>query len=218
MIETRYIWEWPVRICHWLNVLSIIVLSVTGFYIGKPFVAVPDTSQYVMGWMRYIHFVGAYVFALSVLSRIIWLFLGNKYADWKMLFPWAHSGGRKNMMEMFTYYTFLSKKLPYAVGHNALAASAYLVIFSLFVAQILTGFALYGQFAPGGFWDSTVGTLNVMFGNQGLRLVHHMIMWLLIAFGIHHVYSAWLMDVKEKNGTMGSIFGGYKYIDTEHED
>jgi Ni/Fe-hydrogenase 1 B-type cytochrome subunit len=26
------------------------------------------------------------------------------------------------------------------------------------------------------------------------------------------VYSAWLMDVKEKNGVISSIFGGYKSV------
>lgn len=216
-MELRYVWEWPVRICHWVNVLSIVVLSVTGFYIGQPFVAVPQTSQYVMGWMRFIHFAFAYLFAISMVVRIFWLFVGNKYADWKMLFPWASSGGRKNMWEMFAYYTFISRKVPYAVGHNALAASAYLVVFTLFLVQIFTGFALYAQFDPGGGWDSVVGGMNASFGSQGLRLTHHLVMWLLISFGIHHVYSAVLMDIKEKNGTVGSIFTGNKFIDPEHD-
>ncbi len=56
-LEIRYVWEWPVRLTHWFNVISIIVLSVTGFYIGNPFVSVPSSSSFVMGWMRYLHFV-----------------------------------------------------------------------------------------------------------------------------------------------------------------
>ena len=32
----RYIWELPVRWNHWTNVLCIVVLSVTGFFIGTP--------------------------------------------------------------------------------------------------------------------------------------------------------------------------------------
>jgi Ni/Fe-hydrogenase 1 B-type cytochrome subunit len=50
---------------------------------------------------------------------------------------------------------------------------------------------------------------------QGGRLVHHLIMWLLLGFAVHHVYSAWLMDVKEKNGTLSSIFSGYKFVEPE---
>ena len=94
---------------------------------------------------------------------------------------------------------------------------AYSGVFLLFLLQIVSGFALYGQFAPGGLWDGIFGSLLVIFGNQGLRLTHHLIMWLLIGFAIHHVYSAWLMDIKEKSGTMGSIFSGYKFIDPDEE-
>ena len=36
-----YVWQLPVRITHWLIAGSILVLSVTGFYIGTPFVTVP---------------------------------------------------------------------------------------------------------------------------------------------------------------------------------
>ncbi len=32
-----YVWEAPVWITHWLITLSIVVLIVTGFYIGNPF-------------------------------------------------------------------------------------------------------------------------------------------------------------------------------------
>ena len=59
---------------------------------------------------------------------------------------------------------------------------------------------------------SANGWLLVIFSNQGLRLTHHMIMWFLVAFAIHHVYSAWLMDVKERGGVMSSIFSGYKSV------
>ena len=129
--------------------------------------------------------------------------------------PWATKEGRKNITATFTYYTFLRKATPYVVGHNALAAMAYSGVFVLIVIQIVSGLALYGQFAPGGFWDGIFNPILVGFGAQTLRLTHHIIMWLLIGFAIHHVYSAWLMDTKEKNGTLSSIFGGYKFIEPE---
>ncbi len=213
MHEKTYVWEWPVRITHWLNAICIVVLSITGYYIGDPFYTAKSTSQYLMGWNRAIHFVFAYLFTASVISRIIWAFWGNRYASWKVFFPWASRKGWTNIIGTFNYYTFLRPKVPYVIGHNALAAMAYSLVFLLFAIQIATGFALYGQFAPGGFWDGVFGWMLPVFGSQWLRLTHHLIMWLLIGFAIHHVYSGWLMDVKEKNGTMGSIFGGYKFID-----
>ncbi len=216
-LEIRYVWEWPVRLTHWANVISIIMLSVTGFYIGDPFISVPSTSSFVMGWMRYLHFIFGYLFAVSMVSRIIWMFFGNKHARLKSFAPWLSGQGIKGMLDTFCYYTFLRSKPPFAVGHNPLAVVAYSGVFVLFVIQIVSGLALYGQGVPGGVWDSTFGSLIVMFGSQCLRLAHHLIMWLLLAFAIQHVYSAWMMEMKEKNGTMGSIFSGYKFIDTEEE-
>ncbi len=213
MLEIRYVWEWPVRLTHWANVLSIVVLSVTGFYIGAPFIQVSDPSQYVMSWMRFIHFVFAYLFAVSVLARLIWAFFANHHASWRAFFPLLFKEGRSNAWKMFRYYTFSGRQIAYEVGHNALAATAYSGVMVLFLIQFATGFALYGQFEPGGLWASIFGGINALIGVQWLRLIHHLIMWLLISFGIHHVYSAWLMDVKERNGTMASIFGGYKFIE-----
>jgi len=215
MLQIRYVWEWPVRITHWVNALSIIALSVTGFYIGNPFVTVHSTSQFVMGTMRVVHYGFAYAFALSVLSRVIWSLVGNHHASWREFFPWVTPSGWKRIIGTFKYYTFLAKKPPYEVGHNALAAMAYSAVFILYLVQIVTGFALYAQFSPGVGWYSFFLPVADAFGNQGLRLTHHLVMWLLIGFAIHHVYSAWLMDVKEKNGTLSSIFGGYKFVEPE---
>lgn len=210
----HYIWQWPVRITHWVIVLSIIVLSVTGFYIGHPFVTVSDTASFVMGWTRFVHLLFAYAFALAVIARLIWATIGNRYCGWSVFFPWLTRKGRRNMVKMFKYYTFISKELPSDyLGHNSLAAMAYFGVMMLYLVQVVTGFALYGQFAPDGTVNSLFGPLLVGVGAQALRLVHHIIMWLLIGFAIHHIYSGWLMDVKERNGTISSIFGGYKFAD-----
>ncbi len=218
MLEIRYVWEWPVRLTHWINVLCVIVLSVTGLYIGNPFLAAGDVDSNLMGWNRFIHFVFAFLFTLSVVSRFLWLFLGNRHASWRAFVPWTTRAGRRRAVEMFRYYLFIDKKISYEVGHNALAGTTYSLIFLLFLLQIVTGFALYAQYDPQGFWFALFSPVLALIGNQHLRLAHHLIMWLLIGFVIHHVYSAWLMDVKERNGTMSSIFGGYKYIEPEDID
>ena len=56
-----YLWGWPIRAMHWLAALAIVLLVVTGLYIGKPyFVTSGDTaSHYLMGWMRAVHFGAA---------------------------------------------------------------------------------------------------------------------------------------------------------------
>jgi len=212
MLEIRYVWQWPVRITHWVNVLSIITLALTGMYIGNPLIAGGD-GAFVMGWVRFIHYVTAYAFTVSVLSRIYWMFAGNHHASWRAFMPWLTETGRRNFVKMFRYYTFTGKQISYEVGHNPVAAMAYAGVFCLFLVQIFSGFALYAQYRPDGLLASVFLPLAHLFGNQGLRLTHHVVMWLLIGFVINHIYSAWLMDVKERNGTISGIFSGYRFIE-----
>ncbi len=212
-----YVWEVPVRLTHWVNVLSIVVLSVTGFYIGNPVIVVGGEAynHFFMGTVRYIHFLFAFIFVASLLLRTYWAFAGNRWASWRGLFPFLTAEGRRQMKEVFLYYTFLRRRPPIAVGHNALAGFTYLFIVLLYFLQVLTGFALYGQANVGGVWWSLTSWLFRWFTPQGIRLLHHMIMWLLLGFAVHHVYSAFLMDAEEGNGTISSIFSGFKFLPEE---
>ena len=211
----EYVWEVPVRVTHWVNMLAIIVLSVTGIYIGSPRTLGHDPADYVMGWVRVVHFTAGYAFAISVASRIWWAFAGNRHAGWREFVPFIDPEGRRNMWRMFTYYTFLSRKVPHPIGHNALAGATYLLVFILYLVMVATGFVLDAEHEPRGVMHTLLTPLYALFSNQGIRLTHHMGMWLLIGFIIHHIYSAWLMDVKERGGVMSSIFGGYKPVKRE---
>jgi len=208
----KYVWEVPVRVTHWVNVLSIVTLSLTGIFIGTAKTLALEPSQFIMGQIRFVHFVAAYAFSVSVLARIYWMFAGNKYASWREFLPFLTREGRGHMLDTFKYYTFISRKAPHTVGHNTLAGSAYAAVFTLYLIMMGTGFALYSEHAPRSMMHKLTGWLPVLFSNQTLRLTHHMVMWLLIGFAIHHIYSAWLMDVKERGGVMSSIFSGYKAV------
>lgn len=208
-----YVWELPVRITHWVTAAGIVVLSITGFLIGHPSTWAYSTSQFYMGWIRFIHFVTAYVFATGLAVRLYWSLAGNKYANWRVFSPWLNDEGRQKMLATFKYYTFLQRRVPHTVGHNTLAAATYSVVMMLYFMMIATGFALYSEHRPGSFMDSMFGWLHHLINNQYLRLGHHMGMWLLIGFAIHHVYSGWLMDIKERGGIMSSMFSGYKSME-----
>jgi len=210
-LQTKYVWEVPVRVTHWVIVLSIVILSVTGIFIGTPASLAQNSSQFVMGWIRFVHFVTAYVFTVSVFARIYWMFKGNRYANWRAFFPFKDEAYH-NMIETFKFYIFISKKNPSTVGHNSLAGAAYTGIFFLYLVMICTGFALYSERAPQSLMHKLTGWLFTLFSSQGIRLTHHMVMWCLIGFAIHHIYSSWLMDSNEKSGIISSIFTGYKTV------
>lgn len=208
-----YVWELPVRITHWIVVGSIIVLSVTGFYIADPFLIPPGGS--VMMGARFLHMLAAFVFLAAGVFRTYWLFAGNRFARWTAFVPTTRVQARE-LVNQTLWYLFLRPNAPKVLGHNQLAAGTYLVVFFLFLIQVATGFALVGihGIEP---WVTFFGWVpDVLFGVQGVRLIHHLVMWAILAFMVHHVYSALLVDHLERNGLMASIFSGFKFV-TRHE-
>jgi Ni/Fe-hydrogenase 1 B-type cytochrome subunit len=212
-----YVWEWPVRATHWLIAGAIIVLSATGLYMGSPFITVTGEAgtRFVMGTAKIIHFYAAIVFTLAVLSRVAWMFLGNTYARWDKFVP-VQAKRRKGLLRTFWFYVFRFRKPPGFVGHNPLAGLTYCLVFALYFVAIATGLALYSSDAQVGSWLASFGFLGPFVGGlQTARWVHHVTMWLLLGFLVHHIYSAVLMSQVEANGTMESIFSGYKFVPPE---
>jgi len=201
-----YVWEVPVRLTHWVNVFAILTLSGTGFYIGNP---VLGGSVYLMAWVRGAHRITAYVFIASIALRTYWAFAGAEWASWRALFPYFGARGRRDLARTFLYYTFIRRRPPREVGHNALAGATYSLVVTLMLLEILTGFALQ-SFGGGGWRTVAFGWVFSVMSAPAVRLTHHMIMWLLLGFAVHHVYSAVLMDAEERTGILISILTGYK--------
>ena len=209
-----HVWEWPVRLAHWLVVLSLGVLAFTGIYMGHPFLVSPGPSEqrFVMGTVKVVHFYAAIVFTLSVLARLLWMFLGNEYASWKEFIPLRRQR-RRGLRSTLRFYLFLRRDPPTFIGHNPLAGATYTLVFLLYLVMITTGFALYSVSAPLGSHMRVFHILLPFFGGaQGARWIHHVGMWLLIGFAVHHVYSAVMMALVERKGTLESIFSGYKFF------
>ena len=203
-----YVWEVPVRLTHWVNVLAILVLAGTGFYIGNPILG---GSVALVAWVRGIHRITAWVFVASLALRSYWAFAGNAGASWRALFPYLTREGRDGVRRTFLYYTFIRRQPPGGLGHNPLAGATYSLVVLLMLAEVVTGFALQSLGADG--WRRLLfGWVFSLMSLQGVRLAHHLIMWLLLGFAVHHVYSSVLMDAEEKNGLLTSIFSGYKWM------
>lgn len=211
-----YVWELPVRLTHWLIVISIMVLGATGLYIHGPFLipSNPIEASKRMADARFWHEMFALVFSLSVAVRFYWGFVGNSFSSWRQIIP--HRREQFHFMkEMAQYYAGRRKHpVPYT-GHNHLAGLAYTIVSVGLFAQVLSGCLLLG-------WIMQAGPLHVVFGwgnawfvpggIQGVRFLHNVLTYLFLAFMIHHVYSAILIDIEERNGVVSSMFSGYKNI------
>lgn len=204
-----YVWQVPVRVSHWLLVGSIAVLSVTGGYIADPFLLPPGGS--VMTTIRSIHLVAAFVFVGAGLLRTYWMFAGNRFAHWRAFVP-ATRIQLREIVEQLGWYLFVRRDAARVLGHNQLATASYMVVFFLFALQTATGFALAGANGTEP-WATLFGWVpTVLFGIQGVRLIHHLIMWAILGFLVHHVYSCILVDLWEGNGLISSMVTGYKFV------
>jgi len=210
-----YLWEWPIRAMHWLAALSIVMLVVTGLYIGKPyFVTSGDTgSHYLMGWMRALHFGAAAVLVGTAIVRVYWLFAGNKFERWKALFP-VRPSDWANLVKQVKYYLMIQpEKAPHYLGHNPLQQLSYTLLYGVAVLQVATGFAMYGQAEPGGFFFRAFGWLGPLFGGMPVvRFVHHLATWVFCAFVPIHVYLAMRADLLEHGGSISSIVSGGRFV------
>lgn len=214
-----YVWEFPVRLFHWLNAAAILVLVVTGLFIGDPLALMENDEAYktfVMGTVRYVHFVAAYVLLVVFLLRIYWGFVGNKYARWKNFLPFGKNKAKK-LGHVIKHDILLvpEKKEDYyhelSIGHNPVASTAYLIFFVLLAVMVLTGFGLYSQNASWWLPKLFSWVPPLLGGDFGTRLVHHTTMWLIILFIIVHVYLVIYHDVVEARGEVSSMISGYKF-------
>ena len=206
-----YVWEQPVRVSHWFIFLSVVVLSFTGYYIHNPFIVAKSSTPFLMATIRFIHVVTGFVFISAFLLRIYWFFKGNEWSNWRAFVP-IHRRRWRGMGGMVAYYSFLRKDLVHQVGHNALAAVTYLVMFTLMFIEIITGLTLYTQVRGGWLLAPLFRWLPRVIDIQHIRLTHFCIMFAFFAFVIHHVYSAVLVSWEERNGLIESIFTGYKFV------
>lgn len=213
-LVTVRVWQLPLRYVHWSFVFCLIALSVTGYYIGHPFRIVGFEAGYLMGKVRFVHFVAAWVFMLTMVVRIALFFIGNRWARWDQFVP-VNPDRRRWIPKTLAYYVFIRSEPPPAIGHNPLAGLTYLLVYFMFCVAIITGLALQSFGTQSGWQWFVSGWVVDWLGIQHVRLVHHMIMWLAIGFTIHHLFSVILIDHEERSGITSSMVSGMKRLPRE---
>ena len=217
-----YVWELPVRIFHWLNVLALFVLIITGFLIANPpalLSSAEATNLHTFGIIRFIHFTAAYLFFFVMILRVYWAFVGNRYASWRAFWPFTKKNWKNFGHVMKIDILLMNEKVEdvtkISIGHNSVATLSYLIMFVLAIVQVVTGFGLYSDMSS--WWLPKMFDWVVPFfgGDFMVRNIHHTAMWLFIFFSIVHVYLVFYHDWLEGRGEVSSIFGGYKFVRDE---
>jgi Ni/Fe-hydrogenase 1 B-type cytochrome subunit len=218
----RYVWQFPVRLSHWVNAAALTVLFATGLYIASPVLA-PNGEAYrhfVMGRVREIHFIAGYALLFGFLLRVYWFWVGNNYS--RSGFPLVWQGEWWTDLKNQAKQYLRLERGHIHLGHNALAGLAYtLFVILLGWVQILTGLALYSENHPGGFWDQLTGwIIPLLGGSYRVHMWHHMSAWGFLVFAILHLYIVMFDSHQYKNGLITSIISGFKFYekgDLDHD-
>ena len=206
-----YVWQYPLRLVHWGLVISIGVLSFTGYYIHDPFIIGQMQHPFMMGWFRFVHEAFGMFFLALFLLRLYLFFAGDRWVRWRLLVPLkqrpvqGNVGGDEVLLPSCVPRLFRRSG---TTRWRRFPTSA----FTMVLVEIVTGLVMYNGCLTPRFSGPLVGWIPRLISIQNLRLIHFFLMYVFIAFGIFHVHLCLLVSRAEKRGLMDSIFTGYKVI------
>lgn len=122
-MNTTRVYDWPTRLFHW----SFAGLFIGAFFIAKTFD--DDSSAYPY------HMMLGMVMASAVFLRVIWGFIGSRYARF--------SSFALRPFELIQYFKDLIRtKTSRVLGHNPASSWAALMMMGLALGLALTGFLM----------------------------------------------------------------------------
>lgn len=176
---------------HGINLLCMIGLAFTGFYIHYPFFA---------GFMytaRMIHFVLMFVLVINLAARMILAFwvqtanqLGTRKTDVDIKNWLPQQENKHQFLETVKYYTFFRNVRVISGKYGALQKMAYLATIPITLFMAYTGFAIYMPAQSWGIWPFFAAGIGFFGGDMGIRVAHYFGMWVVILFTMVHAYLA----------------------------
>jgi cytochrome b len=184
MPEKRLVWDLPLRLFHWLLVLSII-----GSYV---------TAKLGFEWTQRHFYLGYFTLGL-VAFRIIWGFIGPKHARF--------SSFLRGPSKVVAYVRTLGKRdsTP-VIGHNAGGGWVVMVMLLMVGAQAVSGLFITDDIAWAGPYNPAVS------GEVADKMAwfHHLNFDVLIWVVALHVLAITFYRVYKRQNLLGPMFTGCK--------
>ena len=175
-------------VTHWINLIAMILLIITGFSIHFPFW--PE----FMGIARGAHLLFGFILFLNCIFRVVAAFFvktsptggtRKQVKDYKTWLP--QKDNRHQALEWIKYYLFLKKDHPLGAKLGVPQKISYLLIPVLIIVMFWTGLCLWGptmNLAP--MWATT----DLVGGLMSMRIIHYFMMYIFIVFMFIHIYLA----------------------------
>jgi cytochrome b len=166
------VWDPFVRLFHWSLVACVAL------------------DWFVLGGNHAPHRWDGYAAAALVAARIVWGFVGSRYARFSQFFP--------TPTRIREHLAYLRRRQPAAApGHNALGAVMMLTLMALVLGLGLTG------------W---MQGLDRYFGEEWLMDLHAQLADALVALVVVHVAAAMVMSAWERTNLIGAMITGWKQV------
>lgn len=228
-----YAWDRSVRVFHWLNALCVIGLIGVGTALlyGKD-LGVSDEGKILL---KTVHAYIGYVFVLNLAWRLVWGFIGNRYARWRAILPCS-----KGFRQALAGYLQGARAghAPRYLGHNPLGRLMVSFMFALLITQATTGLVLAGTdlyLPPFGHeiaeWVTGSGEQHEKLaglkpGSKELLepeaykemrafrkpyiTVHKYGFYVLLGASLLHLLGVIVTELRERNGLVSAMFTGNK--------
>lgn len=238
ILHSYRVWDLGTRCFHWLNFLCVLGLMGVGLVIlNADALAIPNPGR---ASLKTVHTWIGYLFALNLLWRFVWAFIGNRHARFSALLP----GGNHYGSELFAYTKALRSGQRRAyLGHNPLGRIAVALMMLLLVIQAMTGLVLAGTdlFMPplGGWiaeWVAAPGVdpatllpyapamydATAYAEMRALRApiveIHELGFFALLLLIVVHVAAVIITEVREGGSLISAMFTGNKIHATKPVD
>ncbi len=118
------------------------------------------------------------------------------------------------MFRQVKFYLMIKpEQAPHYLGHNPMQQLSYTGIYLVTLLMVVTGFIMYGQAEPGGFFYRAFNwAVPLLGGLQTVRFLHHVLTWVFVIFLPIHIYLAARADVWEHQGSISSIISGGRFV------
>ncbi len=231
-LKTHHVWDASIRWFHWINLLCLLGLIAVGTVIlNAKVLGVPSDGKILL---KTVHVWIGYLFALNLLWRLIWAFVGGRFARWGAILPL----GKQYRQQLSNYVAKARQgKLPVHLGHNPLGKIMVTALLLLLSTQALTGLVLAGTdvyMPPFGAqireWvadDQSQVQLVQPYSKENVNeeayeqmrafrkpfiTVHYWNFWFLLAAIALHVAAVVVAEVRERQGLISAMFSGDKVL------
>jgi Ni/Fe-hydrogenase 1 B-type cytochrome subunit len=231
-MKVHPVWDVSVRCFHWINVVSVLGLIAVGVAIlnGKA-LGVTNDGKILL---KTVHVWIGYAFALNLLWRLVWGFVGGPHARWRAILPGG--SGFATDLRRYTGELVAGRPRQY-LGHNPLGRIAVTLLLCILLVQAISGLILAGTdlfyppigsfiaqsvAAPGFDPDQLVPYAPQMYdkaAHDAMRAwrapvgkVHYYGFYVLIAFGVIHIWAVVLTELRGGDNLVSAMVSGRKVL------